>query len=149
MFCNNIHYSLNILVTVNLSGPEYRVRLVDSRYTGSGSSLIFEGRVELFVDGEWGIVCDTNWDQVDADVVCKELGFSGAIQATVGDYFGEPPGVILMDNVNCSENHKHLSHCPHNGWYQHGDRCYSRTVAGVICDPGIKTSKIRCNRDKS
>ena len=47
----------------------------DVRLVHSNSLLI--GRVEICVNGTWGTICSDYWDDEDASVVCRQLGYSG------------------------------------------------------------------------
>lgn len=48
--------------------PASEVRLVNGNSMSSG-------RVEIYHSGEWGTVCDDNFFDDEADVVCRYLGY--------------------------------------------------------------------------
>ena len=41
-----------------------------------GGSSLLEGRVEVCVNGDWGTVTDDGWTNRNANVTCRQLGFS-------------------------------------------------------------------------
>ena len=76
----------------------------------------YEGRVEIYYNGQWGTVCDDYWDLQDAHVVCQQLFGTDALEARCCAYFGYGSGTIWMDSVDCSGTEAVLSDCPFYGW---------------------------------
>ena len=118
-----------------------------------------EGRVEICYNSSYHTVCDDFWDNLDAAVVCRQLGFSlspgrfltliklcsftcticsslphaGAI-AVKGAEFGEGNGLILLDDVMCRGSESSLLSCPRrNNAALLSSNCDHTEDAGVIC----------------
>lgn len=103
------------------------VRIMDGNAKGKD-----RGRVEIFINGEWGTVCDDLWNSKAAAVVCRQLGFAFVIRATKKAAFGEGHSLpILLDDVQCTGHEKTLLECSHANIGRHN--CSHKEDAGVIC----------------
>ena len=61
-----VHVILSLSVSESKQGE---IRLVGGNYS-------WEGRVEIFLSGVWGTICDEDAYGDDAAVVCRQLGYS-------------------------------------------------------------------------
>ena len=103
-------------VTVNDTAKEGTVRLV-------GGATPLEGRVEIFLLGQWGTMCDYNWDLADATVVCHQLGYLRAVGAPRSAAFGAGSGPFWYDSA--------LTECGSRRFSEY--LCHNDEAAGVVC----------------
>ena len=90
----------------------------------------YSGRVEIFYEGAFGTICDDGWDDTDAGVVCRQLGYSGGTAVSEAGY-GEGTGPIVLDDLVCSGAESGIEDCGHSGWTSHN--CGHYEDAGVTC----------------
>ena len=131
-----------------------------------GGSDQYEGRVEICINDAWGTVCDDFWGNVDAGVVCQQLGYGSSgrhaghykerkiihsftnvcctyictgSEAFSLAYFGPGSGPTHLDNVQCTGDEESLLECPSNAIGM--ENCGHAADAGVRC-PGKRVSKV-------
>ena len=130
---HNIYFQYNVIycvdITVNDTAAEGTLRLV-------GGTTQTEGRVEIFLLGNWGTVCDISWDIVDATVVCHQLGYLEALGANTSAAFGAGSGPSWYRYVACAGNERKLTECSHSGYL--GSACPHSQDAGVVCSSESK-----------
>ena len=100
-----------------------------------GGNSYNEGRVEVSYNGVWGTVCDDGWDDTDAGVVCRQLGFGSSGIAIGSAHFGQGSGSIWLDSVTCSGSESTLARCGHLG-IGVTRSCSHNEDAGVRCIKG-------------
>ena len=82
--------------------------------------------------GQWGTICNNQWDFRDATVVCHQLGYQRAVGAQRSSSIGVGTGPSWYSNVGCTGTEKNLTECS-KSISLFGTACYHNQDAGVAC----------------
>ncbi|KAK6490383.1 versican core protein-like isoform X1 [Huso huso] len=99
----------------------------------------FEGLVEVEYGGHQGGICAKQWDNRNAAVVCRQLGFSGMAWATSRIKLREGDLPVSVSYVKCSGDETSLDGCE----VKRGVECGTTERAGVHCQVLESCSALR------
>ena len=105
------------------------VTSTDSIRLVNGNSLC-SGRLEVKSNQRWSSVCEDDFDQQDAEVVCRELG-CGAPSVLQGALYGEVEAPMWTREFQCGGHESALLDCRTSG----SDRntCSPGKAVGLTC----------------
>ena len=93
---------------------------------------------------QWGTICDSDWNETEANVVCRSLGYrsTGAIPHEGGS-FGAGEGPIWANSVDCVGTEYYPIDCQTESRYSYRGEaiCNHTTDVGVTCS-GIVTAHV-------
>ena len=98
----------------------------------SGGVYDWEGTVYVRITGEWRGVCQNGFDLTDANVVCRQLGYGSAFQASAykevdsGDKY-------WLENLQCDGSENELCECPSNGIGQETCDVFEGVAVTCLC----------------
>ncbi|KAI4893080.1 hypothetical protein NFI96_006176 [Prochilodus magdalenae] len=94
------------------------------------------GRVEVLHGETWHTVCDADFDQQDAEVVCRELGCGLPVEVLGGAAFGRGEGQVWSEELQCRGNESQIHSCPTSSLLKH--KCTHDGDAGLVCAGSVR-----------
>ncbi|KAL4005185.1 hypothetical protein ACER0C_004898 [Sarotherodon galilaeus] len=95
----------------------------------NGSSLC-SGRLEVKSNQSWSSVCEADFDQQDAEVVCRELG-CGPPSVLQGALYGEVEAPVWSKEFQCGGHESALLDCRSSGSARNS--CSPGKGVGLTC----------------
>ncbi|XP_060758919.1 scavenger receptor cysteine-rich type 1 protein M130-like [Neoarius graeffei] len=109
------------------------------------------GRVEVFLGRSWSTVCDADFDQQDAEVVCRELGCGIPVEVLGSAAFGRGEGQVWTEELQCRGNESEIYFCPTSSSFKHstcshdnnvGLKCSAHTGARLVNGPDSCSGRV-------
>ncbi|XP_045214324.2 neurotrypsin-like [Mercenaria mercenaria] len=89
-----------------------------------------EGRLEVTINGQRGVVCDDSFDDNAAKIYCNVLDFKYG-QAITGSAFGEGSAPIVLDDIKCTGTESSTWKCRKSEFGTHD--CDRSEIVGIKC----------------
>uniref|UniRef100_A0A7N6F855 SRCR domain-containing protein n=1 Tax=Anabas testudineus TaxID=64144 RepID=A0A7N6F855_ANATE len=118
-------------VVIKMTTSVYTLEIVcsDSVRLVNGSSLC-SGTLQVKYQQSWSSVCEADFDQLDAEVVCRELG-CGTPTVLRGGLYGEEQAPLWRREFQCKGNESALLDC--GGSDSAPDTCSPGEAVGITC----------------
>ncbi|XP_036431295.1 LOW QUALITY PROTEIN: deleted in malignant brain tumors 1 protein-like [Colossoma macropomum] len=97
----------------------------------TGGPHLCSGRVEVLHGVTWSTVCDADFDQQDAEVVCRELGCGLPLEVVGAVAFGREEGHVWSEELHCKGNESDITLCPISTSLKHN--CQNDNHVGLVC----------------
>ncbi|XP_061088848.1 deleted in malignant brain tumors 1 protein-like isoform X2 [Conger conger] len=101
-----------------------------------GGTDLCSGRVEVHHGSSWGTVCDADFDQQDAEVVCRELGCGAPKELRGAAAFGQGEGQVWAEEIQCRGNESQINFCPTAP--SQNQPCSHGNDVGLVCSDSIR-----------
>ncbi|XP_043092908.1 deleted in malignant brain tumors 1 protein-like [Puntigrus tetrazona] len=98
-------------------------RLIDGPHLCSG-------RIEMIHGNSWSTMCESVFDQQDAEVVCRELDCGAPVQVLREAAFGKGDTPMWTKQIQCRGNESYISFCPISS-LKHN--CAHENAIGLLC----------------
>ncbi|XP_049341159.1 deleted in malignant brain tumors 1 protein-like isoform X11 [Astyanax mexicanus] len=94
------------------------------------------GRVEVLHGESWFTVCDADFNQQDAEVVCRELGCGSPVEILGAAAFGRGEGPVWSEELQCRGNKSQTHFCPKSSSLKHN--CSHDNDVGLVCSGSVR-----------
>ncbi|XP_049326398.1 scavenger receptor cysteine-rich type 1 protein M130 isoform X30 [Astyanax mexicanus] len=89
------------------------------------------GRVEVLHGESWVTVCDSDFNQQGAEVVCRELGCGSPVEVLGAAAFGRVEGQVWSEKLQCRRTESQIHFCPKSSSLKHN--CSHDNDVGLAC----------------
>ncbi|XP_027136212.1 scavenger receptor cysteine-rich type 1 protein M130 isoform X2 [Larimichthys crocea] len=117
-----------------VSTSTFNLTCSDSVRLVNGSSLC-SGRLEVKSNQSWSSVCEADFDQQDAEVVCRELG-CGPPSVLQGALYGEVEAPMWTKEFQCGGHESALLDCRSSGSTR--NTCSPGKAVGLTCSEPVR-----------